>query len=293
LETLGCVFKDYEIEAVFNKFDANQNGKLDYEEFASFFARKGSGNNPNVNPVFGLSREAPNQVLEKVKATLKARGTTGIRGLGIVFRRMDNSRDRKLDRTEFMWGLKENGHDISPSEFERIFKFFDRNNDGKIDYDEFLRALRGDMNERRTQLVLLAFKKLDRTGDGVVTIDDIKDQYDVSFHPKFKSGEKSKQAILEEFMSQWDTIKKDGIVTPEEFIEYYKDVSASIDDDDYFELMIRNAWHIAGGKGQYENTTIKRELIKDADGNEKVVMSKGSENFSYQKNAARFWGSQV
>jgi Ca2+-binding EF-hand superfamily protein len=63
LETLGCVFKDHELEAVFNKYDANGNGKLDYEEFASFFARKGSGNNPNVNPVFGLTREPPNQVL--------------------------------------------------------------------------------------------------------------------------------------------------------------------------------------------------------------------------------------
>jgi len=61
-------------------------------------------------------------------------------------------------------------------------------------------------------------------------------------------------------MGQWDTLNKDGTVTPEEWEEYYKDVSASIDDDDYFELMIRNAWHIAGGKGQYENTTIKREL---------------------------------
>ena len=60
LETLGCTFKDHEIDAIFNKYDANQNGKLDYEEFASFFARKGSGNNPNVNPVFGLTREAPN-----------------------------------------------------------------------------------------------------------------------------------------------------------------------------------------------------------------------------------------
>jgi hypothetical protein len=94
-------------------------------------------------------------------------------------------------------------------------------------------------------------------------------------------------------MSQWDTIKKDGIVTPEEWEDYYKDVSASIDDDDYFELMIRNAWHIAGGKGQYENTTIKREMVKDAQGNERVVMAKGHEDFSYDKNTKRFWGADI
>ena len=33
------------------------------------------------------------------------------------------------------------------------------------------------------------------------------------------------------------------------------DVSASIDTDDYFELMIRNAWHITGGEGVVENTS--------------------------------------
>ena len=57
--------------------------------------------------------------------------------------------------------------------------------------------------------------------------------------------------------------------------------------------MIRNAWHIAGGKGQYENTTIKRELVRDADGTERVVMAKGSEDFSYAKNASRFWGQDI
>lgn len=102
----------------------------------------------------------------------------------------------------------------------------------------------------------------------------------------------SKKAILEEFMKQWDTIKKDGIVSYDEWEEYYKDVSASIDDDDYFELMIRNAWHIAGGKGQYENTTVKRELVTDAQGNQSVQMMKGSEDFSYAKNASNFWGQE-
>ena len=68
----------------------------------------------------------------------------------------------------------------------------DFNNDGKIDYDEFLRGLRGDLNDRRRGLIGLAFKKLDKTGDGIVTVDDLKVNYDVSFHPKFKSGQMSK-----------------------------------------------------------------------------------------------------
>jgi hypothetical protein len=34
------------------------------------------------------------------------------------------------------------------------------------------------------------------------------------------------------------------VVTPDEFIDYFKDVSASIDSDEYFEVMIRGAWKI-------------------------------------------------
>jgi len=49
-------------------------------------------------------------------------------------------------------------------------------------------------------------------------------------------------------------------------------MSASIDSDDYFELMIRNAWHIAGGEGQTANTSIKRVLKTNADGSQEVVM---------------------
>lgn len=267
METIGCCYKEFELRSVFEKYDKDGNNKLDYEEFAAFVAIKGSGNNPNVNPSFGLTREPPNQVLSKIRDTLKARGAHGIRGLGLVFRRMDNNGDRKMDRHEFMWGLRENGHNLSPSEFERIFKYFDKNNDGKLSYDEFLGGVRGPMNEFRKGFVRLAFAKLDKTGDQIVDISDLVDTYDVSFHPKYKSGEMSKNDILGEFMSQWDTCTKDGKVTLEEFYEYYNDVSASIDEDDYFELMMRNAWHIAGGEGASANTTIPRHLVTDAQGN--------------------------
>lgn len=73
-------------------------------------------------------------------------------------------------------------------------------------------------------------------------------------------------------MTVWETQKRDQIVTKSEFEDYYKDLSASIDSDDYFELMIRNAWHIAGGEGQTANTTIKRVLKTNPDGSQEVVM---------------------
>ena len=63
---------------------------------------------------------------------------------------------------------------------------------------------------------------------------------------------------------------KDGKVTPEEFCNYYANVSASIDNDDYFELMIRNAWHISGGEGWCTNTSNRRVLVTHTDGRQTV-----------------------
>ena len=102
----------------------------------------------------------------------------------------------------------------------------------------------------------------------------------------------SKNDILGEFMEQWDTKEKDQKVTFEEFVEYYNDVSASVDEDDYFELMMRNAWHIAGGEGACANTTIPRELVTDADGRQHVEMVAGHEDFSYKKKA-NMWAGEV
>jgi len=73
-------------------------------------------------------------------------------------------------------------------------------------------------------------------------------------------------------MQVWETHKKDGIVTVEEFEDYYKDISSSIDLDDYFELMIRNAWHILGGEGWCANTTNTWYLVTHEDGRQEVAV---------------------
>jgi len=104
-----------------------------------------------------------------------------------------------------------------------------------------------------------------------VTIEDILSIYDASQHPDVMDGKITEKEALGEFLDQFDTLEKDGIVTREEFLDYYRDVSASIDGDDYFELMIRNAWHISGGEGAMENTSNLRVLVIHGDNSEEIV----------------------
>jgi hypothetical protein len=70
---------------------------------------------------------------------------------------------------------------------------------------------------------------------------DLTDRYDPSKHPDVLEGRMTPSQCLADFARQWDDKNApDGKITPAEFLEYYKDVSASIDRDDYFELMMRN-----------------------------------------------------
>ena len=108
------------------------------------------------------------------------------------------------------------------------------------------------MNNFRTQLCIKAFKILDKSGDGVVTLEDIQGTYNASMHPEVKSGKRTENEVLTEFLEtfeqHYNTVtggQNDGQITPQEWLEYYTNISANIDNDAYFELMMSNTWNIA------------------------------------------------
>ncbi|ETV93590.1 hypothetical protein H310_12585 [Aphanomyces invadans] len=213
----------------------------------------------------------PMDVVGRVKSAILARGGShGIQGLSRIMRIMDDSGDKRLSRDELRFGLRDYGVDCSDADLDVLMHAFDVDGDGLISFDEFLVALRGDISASRMQFIDMAFRKLDTSGDGHVTIQDLCALYDVTKHPDMLQGKKTKDQILAEFLGQWDTIDHDGVVEYDEFVNYYRNVSASIDTDSYFELMMRNAWHIGGGEGQCANSTIKRVLVTHADGHETV-----------------------
>lgn len=132
-------------------------------------------------------------------------------------------------------------------------------------------GVRGQLNPRRRALVHMAFNVADSDGSGELTIDDLRGVYNASAHPEVIANKKTEEDVLLELLANFDVGGvKDNVVTLQEFESYYSNISAFVDNDDYFELMIRNAWHISGGKGWCENTANRRVLITNPDGTQKV-----------------------
>jgi Ca2+-binding EF-hand superfamily protein len=184
---------------------------------------------------------------------------------------MDTDGDMRLGVDELQIALEHYGLPLEKKEIEELIHVIDKDKSGKIGVDEFLICIRGVINQRRKQLIAMAFKVLDKTGDGKVTMEDLVGTYNVSHDPDVLAGNHPPDHALERFLSQFDGGNHDGIVTLDEFTDYYRNISASIDNDDYFELMIRNAWHITGGKGWCENTANARVLVVHTDKSQEVV----------------------
>ncbi|KAL7376607.1 hypothetical protein ABVT39_011731 [Epinephelus coioides] len=160
-----------------------------------------------------------------------------------TFKIMDDDNNRSLELKEFLKGLNDFGILIEKQEATALFQRFDRDGNGTIDFDEFLITLR--MSKARKEVVMQAFRKLDKTGDGVITIEDLRGVYNAKYHPKYQNGEWTEDQVFRKFLDSFDSpYDKDGKVTKEEFVNYYCGVSASIDSDVYFILMMKNAWKL-------------------------------------------------
>ncbi len=139
-------------------------------------------------------------------------------------------------------------------------KFYDVDGDGNITYDEFVRGLREPLSERRLAMVKRAFALMDKDGSGQVTVSDIAKVYDVTQNKEFKEGKKSKEEVLEDFLSGFEGVKgnRDGTITWEEWLDYYSDLSMSMPDDLYFVRMMEQVWCVA----EDESSTVYKEQLE-------------------------------
>jgi Ca2+-binding EF-hand superfamily protein len=197
------------------------------------------------------TQHSENDLVGLFRSKLISRGARGILGMQRIFKIIDDNRNGTLEIEEFWKALCDFRIQITPEDCRQLFDLFDINGDGVISYDELLRSVTGEMNPYRKALVKRAFEKIDRNGNGVVELDDIKGFYNAKMHPDVKTGKRSEDDVLTEFLDTFElhhSLKnpesRDHSVTLKEFTEYYNNISCSIDNDQYFELMMTNAWNL-------------------------------------------------
>lgn len=129
------------------------------------------------------------------------------------------------------------------------------------------------MNAYRKNLVRKVYRSLDKDGNGRLEIDDIRDVFNAKKHPDVIARKKTEEEVLTEFLDTFEQHfsqivciyllvdqkagGRDHSVTMQEFIEYYNNISMSIDDDKYFELMLNNSWNVAA-KAEQKRTWMSK-----------------------------------
>ena len=295
-----------EISQLFSLFNPNKNGLLDYKEFVSNLysnksitsKRQPQENQPeqpdekkiqnNLSKKEYLSQDPIEQILDKIRNKLASRGVQGVCAIARNFRIIDENNTQTIDFNEFKKCCKEFQFDLTDNEIQMAFVSFDRDNTGEIDYDEFLRTIRGEMNDFRKNLVNDAFNKLDINGNGEISFDEIQSKYNARNHPEVLSGRKTEDEVLKEFMNTFqDTYnylcgtETDNIITLEEFMEYYENVSMTIDDDEYFETLLTNGWNLNDNQKKYNKGWSNRN--EENDPNNKNLAENYQERFGNRR----------
>ena len=155
---------------------------------------------------------------------------------------MDFNGNKKLDYSEFEQAMAAFGLFPKKVELQALVKFYDVDQDGNISYEEFLSGLREPLNERRKAMVHKVFNILAQ--DGTINVPGISGIYDVSQNPEFLEGRKTRDEILGEFLNNFDGPRgnNDGVVTLQEFEDYYSDLGMSTPSDEYFIRMLETSW---------------------------------------------------
>mmetsp|Transcript_18652 Transcript_18652/g.19297 ORF Transcript_18652/g.19297 Transcript_18652/m.19297 type:complete len:285 (+) Transcript_18652:1-855(+) len=213
-----------------------------------------TSSNPNQQ-VLKVGKGGSSSML-KFREACARRGVRGIMSLRRSFHIADDNNDQTIDMNEFSKLIHDYRIPVETKDIKALFNEFDMDKNGTISYDEFLRGVIGEMNDFRLGLSKKAFKVMDSDGSGQIDINDLRGRYNAKFHPDVKAGKKTEDEVLAEFLDTFEyhfnllnsNKSKDRTITMEEWIEYYNNISMSIDDDRYFELMMNNAWNLDGKK---------------------------------------------
>lgn len=86
---------------------------------------------------------------------------------------------------------------------------------------------------------------MDQFGQNAVDPQQMILNFDASRHPDVSAGARTADDVMREFMETFDVGGvKPGKITRDEFVNYFHNISATTNEDDYMELIIRRTWRL-------------------------------------------------
>ena len=151
---------------------------------------------------------------------------------------------------------------FTENEIRAIYDFLDYDKKRLVKITDIMDSFRRKLDEKCKRLLTLVFDRLDQNGRGMVAAHDVAAGYDPSRHPDVVAGKKTAEEEYRDFLDSFEVGGEvEGCVTRGEFMEYFSNVAAAMDDDDLFCNTISGTW--LGSRNEDPNTPEKSHLAPD------------------------------
>ena len=145
-----------------------------------------------------------------------------------------------------------------------IFDYLDVSFERFISIGSIMLAFRRPIGDKCRHLLTLVYDRLDQNGSGVVAAHDVAAGYDPSRHPDVVAGKKTAEEEYRDFLDSFEVGGEvEGCVTRGEFMEYFSNVAASLEDDDLLCRIVGNTWLDPLDYESFEENYAKRLNIKE------------------------------
>ena len=262
------------------------------------------------------SKIKENESLVKFRKLLVSLGTKSIFRFQKMLSIYDRDNSGFISFDNFYTIFQSNYIDIPLVDIKSIFGLFDNNNNEKqinsaseykIKYDLLLKSIIGNISIKRRALIQKVFDSFNKDKNGKILISDMKNRFNPSRHPDVLKGSKTENKILGEFLDFLEIFREyynnlHGGYTFnigfQEFLEFYSEISLSIEDDKDFENLLINCWDLELIEQKDKMNDNNKEQIDNIEGNNiyKKVQNLNTninENKQYNKNVRMRAGQQI
>ena len=262
------------------------------------------------------SKIKENESLVKFRKLLVSLGTKSIFRFQKMLSIYDRDNSGFISFENFYTIFQSNYIDIPLVDIKSIFGLFDNNNNEKqinsaseykIKYDLLLKSIIGNISIKRRALIQKVFDSFSRDKNGKILISDMKNRFNPSRHPDVLKGSKTENKILGEFLDFLEIFREyynnlHGGYTFnmgfQEFLEFYSEISLSIEDDKDFENLLINCWDLELIEQKDKMNDNNKEQIDNIGGNNiyKKIQNLNTninENKQYNKNVRMRAGQQI